>query len=119
MGAASMVASVTDVSVLAISRRAGVAVGVAAFLGCLAGGVANFAALRRKVFARATTSVAASALRYGLLVVVGGALITALLCSLGVSLGAPLVVVRPVVGGLVLALWGYPISKRVVFKEET
>ena len=117
--AASTAAAAADLSVLSISRRAGVAVWLAALFGCLAGGVANFAVQRKKVFVRATTGVTTSAIRYALLVVLGGALLTSVLMSLGVSLGLPFLIARGAVGLVVLASWNYPISKRVVFKEET
>lgn len=117
MAAASLAASATDLGVLSFSRRAGAAVWLAALLGCLAGGAANFAALRRKVFASATTGVARSAVRYGLLVVLGGALITSTLVTIAVALGLPFLVARLAVALVVLALWSYPISSRVVFKS--
>ena len=116
VAAASLAASATDLGVLSFSRRAGAAVWLAALLGCLAGGAANYAALRRKVFANRTAGVASSAVRYGLLVVLGGALLTSALVSLGVALGLPFMVARLGVAVVVVALWNYPISSRVVFK---
>lgn len=118
VAAASIAASATDLGVLSVSRRAGAAVWLAALLGCLAGGAANYAALRRKVFAGRGSGVASSAIRYGLLVVLGGALLTSALVSLGVALGLPFMVARLGVAVVVLALWSYPISSRVVFKGE-
>src|SRR5687768_769906 len=92
---ASSVAFVTDLSILTLAWHAGAPVWLAALLACSAGGVANFVVSKRHVFAEVEpASTLACAVRYGLLVVMGGALITALLVQLGVSLGLPLLVTR-------------------------
>jgi putative flippase GtrA len=116
---ASSVAFVTDLSILIVATHAGAPPWLAALVACTAGGAANFAVSRRHVFKDvAPGSTLDRAVRYGVLVVLGGAVITALLVQLGVSLGLPLLVTRIAVGMLVMLGWGYPVSSRVVFTEE-
>lgn len=116
---ASAAATAVDVAtLLLLVRVAHVTAGVAAALGCLAGGAMNFALGRRWVFA-ARGRVGRQLALYGVLVVVGGALLAGTLVHLATAeLGAPVVAARAGVAAVVFALWTYPVSERVVFRKE-
>ena len=122
----SALASAADVVVLlALVRTAHVKVGLAAALGCLAGGTVNFLITRRWVF-RPRTPGPASARRtlqqmalYGLLIVLGGAVLGGAVIHVAVALLAmSMLGAKLLAAALVFICWNYPVSALVVFKKE-
>jgi putative flippase GtrA len=92
--------------------------GVAGGLGCVAGGAVNFTLNRRWVFDARTGGWLTQLLRYGLLVVLGGALIAGAAIQLAVALlGLPVLLAKGIAAVLVLACWNYPVSSRLVFDK--
>jgi putative flippase GtrA len=116
----SMAASAADfVTLLTLVGLAHLAAGAAAAIGCLVGGGVNFALNRRWVFS-ANGSGVGQLNRYFLFVVLGGAVLVGGLVHLAVQrLGAPVLLARVVVSLIVLFGWNYPVSKHLVFREET
>ena len=117
MMASSAAASALDVTVLvALVHLGHLAAGPAAALGALVGGALNFALTRRFVFRGASGCVWRQAAAYGLLIVVGGALLSGLIVQLWMTrLGGPILIAKLAAAGLVLIGWNYPIASRVVF----
>jgi putative flippase GtrA len=98
-----------------------VAVGVAAALGCLAGGVANFLLCRRWLFIGARTRAAAARqlVLYGLLCVAGSAVLSGAVVQVAtVSIGLSLLAAKCAAAVVVFLGWNYPLSSRLVFGKE-
>ena len=111
-------ASVVDfATLLLLVRLSHLAAGVAAAIGCTVGGVANFVLARRWVFAARSGSSARQLALYGVLVVLGGAVLGGTIVELGVGFGASIVAAKVVATVLVFLLWNYPISSRLVFRR--
>lgn len=93
--------------------------GAAGAAGCIAGGAVNFLLNRNWVFTRRSGGWLGQLLRYGLLVVLGGALVAGTMIHVGiVVLGLPVLLAKGVSAALVLTCWNYPISARLVFRKE-
>jgi len=113
---ASGTATAVDTAVLfGLCRVGGLGPGLAAFVGCVAGGAVNFAINRRWVFSGGARSWLVQAASYGLVVVGGGAVVTGVAVAAGVGLGLPLGVAKAGATVLALVTWTYPMSARVVF----
>jgi putative flippase GtrA len=113
---ASVVATLVDAAVLlGLAHHGGVAARPAAIAGCLAGGAVNFALSRGWVFGARRRALLPQALRYAVLVVVGGALWSGLAIGLVADAGAPLLVAKAIAVPLVMIGWTYPVSARLVF----
>lgn len=111
------IATAVDTAVLvALCWGAGVVPGLAALLGCLAGGALNFAINRRWIFRATDRSWIVQALAYGVIVVGGGAIVSGLAVAAGVAVGLPLLAAKVGAAGVSLVAWTYPISARVVFR---
>ena len=115
--AVSVLATLLDVTtLLLLVRVAHLTAGVAAAIGCLLGGVVNFALARRWVFAARGGSPTRQLALYGVLVVAGSAVLCGGLVGFATAtLGAPVVVAKGAAAALVFLGWTYPISARVVF----
>jgi putative flippase GtrA len=115
----SAAASVVDVAALALLvTLAHVAAGPAAAVGGVLGGGVNFLVSRRWVFRARGTSALRQAALYGVLVVLGSALLGATVVHVSTQLGASWMVAKAAATALVFALWTYPISTFVVFSKE-
>jgi putative flippase GtrA len=114
-----VVASGVDVvTLLALVHVTQMAAGLAAGVGCLAGGVANFALARQWVFG-ARGNAARQLVLYGLLVVGGGALASGAVVQVAtVTLGLSVLAAKLAAAILVFFGWNYPISSRLVFRKE-
>jgi putative flippase GtrA len=113
---ASGLATGLDTAILVgLSLGAGLAPGFAAALGCLGGGLVNFVLTRAWVFAARDRAWLPQALRYGVVVVGGGAVVSGLAVAALCAAGAPLLAAK--VGAVIvtMAAWTYPLSARVVF----
>jgi putative flippase GtrA len=109
-------ATTVDTAVLVLlCWGAGLPAGLAAALGCLAGGVTNFAITRRAIFGARGRGWLEQAARYALLVVGGGAAVSAFAVAGLVALGLPLLVAKAGAVVIALGVWTYPMSARVVF----
>jgi putative flippase GtrA len=119
--ASSAAATAVDVAVLLVLVGVGrIAPGLAAVLGCLAGGVVGFVLARRFVFEARGRDWLRQVAAYGLLVVLGGALIAGLLVHVATAgMGAPVLLAKAIAACLVLAGWNYPLSAYVVFRKES
>jgi putative flippase GtrA len=112
-------ATVIDVLTLAaLVRLSHLAAGVAAAIGCLVGGLSNFILARRWVFAARDGNPARQLALYGVLIVLGGAVLGGTIVEMGVGFGASIVAAKVVATVLVFLLWNYPISARLVFRKE-
>lgn len=113
---ASGVATAIDTAVLVLLVAiAGVSPGPAAVVGCLAGGAVNFAVSRRWVFGAQARRWWPQALRYGVIVVGGGAIVSGLAVAALAVAGAPLLLAKAIAVGTTMLAWTYPMSARVVF----
>ncbi|MBK9034702.1 MAG: GtrA family protein [Myxococcales bacterium] len=113
---ASGVATCVDTAVLlALVHGAGLVAGVAAALGCLVGGAVNFAITRAWVFAARDRAWVGQALRYGVIVVGGGAVVSGLAVAALGAAGLPLLVGKAIAVVVTMLAWTYPLSARVVF----
>jgi putative flippase GtrA len=113
---ASGAATTCDTAVLLVlCHVAAWAAGPAAFAGSLAGGVINFVINRTWVFAGGHGGWLGQALRYGVIVVGGGAAVTGGAVAAGVAIGLPVLGAKAVAIGVVLVAWTYPLSARLVF----
>lgn len=116
LAVASGLATTTDTAVLvALTVIAGLAPGLAAIAGCLAGGAVNFALSRRWVFAARGRAWWPQAVRYAVIVVGGGAAVSGVVVAVLCAGGAPLLVAKAAAIAVTLAAWTYPWSSRVVF----
>lgn len=114
--AASSAATLADVAtLLAVVTLCGLAPGPASVVGCLVGGGVNFAINRAWVFRGRRGPWLLQAMRYGVIVVGGGAVVSGLAVAALTSVGLPLLIAKA--GAVVTALvaWTYPMSARVVF----
>jgi putative flippase GtrA len=116
----SVLASAIDVAtLLLLVKLSHLAAGIAAGIGCLVGGVANFTLSRSWVFdapgrrGGALRQLAA----YGLLVVVGGALLGGAIVQLSIGFGISLLAAKLVAATVTFAFWNYPIAGLVFHKE--
>lgn len=113
---ASGAATATDTAVLVLlCHVVAWAAGPAAIAGSLAGGVINFVINRTWVFGGGGRGWLGQALRYGAIVVGGGAAVTGGAVAAGVAIGLPLLAAKAVAIVVVLVAWTYPLSARVVF----
>jgi putative flippase GtrA len=109
----SAIATTLDLLLLiALVHVADLPPAIAATLGAIGGGCANFAIGRIWVF-EARGSVVGQAVGYAVLVVGGGALINGAIVGGLASVGAPLVVAKVLAVGLVMIAWTYPVSARI------
>jgi len=117
MALCSSAATAVDLATLCgLIKVFGLWPGAAGVLGCLAGGAVNFALNRKWVFPSSDRRWLGPLLRYGLLVVLGGALVAGGLIQLGIAvLGLPVLLAKGAAAALVLACWNYPVSARLVF----
>lgn len=117
---ASIAATALDVvTLLALVRVAHVTAGLAAAAGCIAGGALNFVLSRRWVFAARGRSATRQLAAYGVLVVLGSAVMAGVLVHAGTALlGAPILAAKATAAALVFVTWTYPVSERVVFRKE-
>lgn len=112
----SAVASAVDVLALAaLVTLAHLAAGTAAAVGGVLGGAVNFLVSRRWVFRKRKASALRQVALYGVLVVLGGALLGGALVHVSTGLGAPLFLAKAGATALVFTLWTYPVSTHVVF----
>lgn len=118
--ASGIVASGVDVVTLfALVHVTQVAVGVAAALGCLAGGVANFLLCRTWAFQNDRRHVIEQVITYGLVIVGGSALMSGAVVQLAtVTLGLSVIAAKVAAAILVFLGWNYPLSSRFVFRKE-
>jgi putative flippase GtrA len=117
--ASSAVASGVDVvTLLALIHVTHVTAGVAAAIGCLAGGIANFALSRAWVF-QSKGQAMRQLVTYGILVVGCGALLSGAVVQLAtVALGLSVLAAKCAAAVLVFFGWNYPIAARLVFRKE-
>lgn len=119
LATASGVATAVDTAVLLLLvAGAGLAPGPAAVVGCLAGGAVNFAVSRRWVFRAHARRWWPQALRYGVIVVGGGALVSGLAVAALTAVGAPLLLAKAVAIVTTMTAWTYPMAARVVFAPQ-
>lgn len=118
MAVSSTAASAVDlVTLLSLVNLVHLWPGAAGTLGCLAGGTVNFVLNRSWVFRSRGAGWLGQLLRYGLLVVLGGALAAGAVIQLGVAaLGLPVLLAKAIAAALVLACWNYPVSAHLVFR---
>jgi putative flippase GtrA len=113
---ASGLATAADTAILvALARGAGLRPGLAAAIGCLAGGLVNFVMTRSWVFTAGDRAWVPQALRYGVIVVGGGAAVSGLAVAALCAAGAPLLIAKAIAVVVTMALWTYPLAARVVF----
>ncbi|MEZ4398702.1 MAG: GtrA family protein [Kofleriaceae bacterium] len=109
-------ATVVDTVVLVATLWAwALSPGVAAVLGCLAGGVVNFGVTRAWVFAAADRAWVPQAARYAVVVVGGGALVSGAAVAALCAAGLPVLAAKAVAVVVTMLAWTYPMSARVVF----
>lgn len=108
--------AVDVVTLLALAGMLAVPAGTAAVLGCLAGGVVSFVLSRHYVFGAAAGCWKKQLLGYGVLVVLGGALLSgAIVRATVLHLGAPVLLAKGVAATVVMVAWNYPLSARLIF----
>lgn len=107
--------AVDTVVLIVLCGLAGVPAGAAAVAGCLAGGGVNFTIKRRWIFAAAGHRWPAQLLRYGVVVVGGGAVVSGAAVAGLVASGLPVLAAKAITVGLVLVTWTYPLSARLIF----
>lgn len=88
---------------------------IATVLGCLCGGAVNFALTRAWVFGSRDRAWVAQAVRYFVVVVGGGALVSGAAVAALTALGLPLFVAKAGAIATTMVSWTYPMSARVVF----
>jgi putative flippase GtrA len=113
---ASGAATAADTAVLLLlCWGVGLSAGLAAGAGSVAGGAVNFAINRTFIFGGGAGDWWTQALRYGVIVVLGGAVISGVAVAALVATGLPLLVAKAAAVVLTLVVWTYPMSARVVF----
>src|SRR5689334_16802749 len=119
----SVVSSGFDLmTLLVLVRISHVKAGLAAAIGCVVGGTINFAISRRWVFRNrgSAKNTAQQLALYGLLVVMGSALLAGVLVHVAtVRFALSVLVAKGLAAVLVFCCWSYPVAARVVFKKET
>jgi putative flippase GtrA len=107
--------TLVDLATLVGLAHLGIAVAVAAFLGCCTGAVSNYT-LNKYLAFRDRSPIAAGQLARFALVALATALLTAGGMQLiAVQLGVPVVVAKAICAVVVFALWSYPAQRRLVF----
>ena len=93
-----------------------VSAGQAALCGSLAGGAVNFVLNRKFVFGATQGDWRRQALLYAVVVVGGGAIVSAVAVAAMHGVGIPVMLAKLGAIGVVLVAWTYPMSARVVFR---
>ena len=115
---ASTIATSVDLMMLfALVRVVGLPPAIAAIAAALGGGATNFAIGRCWVF-EARGPVIDQAVRYAVLVVGGGAIVSGAVVGGLAALGLPLVVAKVLAVGLVMLGWTYPVSARIFRRRQ-
>lgn len=117
-GAGGIVATVVDVSALALLVNLGVYIPVAAFCGATLGAVANFIFNKYVAFKDRSKVTGRQLARFG-----GVALATALLLALlmelvAVRLHVPYLLAKLICAAVVFAAWTYPVQRKFVFRHK-
>jgi putative flippase GtrA len=115
-GAGGITATLIDVVVLAALLRAGAAVAVAAFAGCVAGAIACFFINKKLAFADRTPTTFEQVGRFSLVAVATALLMAGAMHVVAVWGGVPPLAAKLVCSVLVFAAWSYPAQRYFVFR---
>lgn len=122
MLAASTAATLLDVlSLLVLVTLAWIPAGLAAAIGCLVGGAANFTLSRLWVFGERGRRAGwpRQLALYVVTVVAAGALLSGGIVHFVVHLGVSVLVAKALAATFTMAFWNYPVQLLVVFKKES
>ncbi len=114
-GCVGVFSTLVDLATLMALASAGMAVAVAAFLGCCTGAVANFTLNKYVSFRDHTPIAAGQVARFTLVAIATGLLTAGGMQIAAVQLGAPIVVAKAICAVIVFAAWTYPAQRRLVF----
>ncbi len=118
MALTGIAAQAVDMSTLVgLASLGWMPVGLAAIAAAFAGGTANFFMVRRWVFGVQGDWVRQFVV-YNVSVVAAGALLCGGIVHLAVHAGCMLIVAKCIASVVTLVVWNYPVSARVVFREE-
>jgi putative flippase GtrA len=114
-GVGGVVATLLDVSLLAILVKHGVAIGVAAFFAAAAGAVMNFV-LNKYIAFRDRSPVTLQQLsRFGAVAVATAMLMAVAMHVVAVKLGVHFLLAKAICAAIVFAIWTFPAQRRLVF----
>jgi putative flippase GtrA len=117
VGCGGAATAVDTALLLALYRSGATSAGIAAVIGCMIGGLVNYLLNRTYVFGdgRSDRAWPGEALRYGSIVVGGGAVVSGIVVAAATGAGVPVLVAKLVAIAVTMVAWTYPMSSRVVF----